>query len=112
MGIREKVFKKTNGKCVYCGCKLEFDNFHIEHMNPKCKIIGNKNDIKNLFPSCIDCNLLKGNLDVEEFRKKIENFIFFDTKCRTLKKYYNIKPKKIIFYFEKAGVNYGTRICK
>ena len=19
MGIREKVFKKTNGKCVYCG---------------------------------------------------------------------------------------------
>lgn len=110
MSIREKVFKKTNGKCVYCGCELNFYNFHIDHMKPKSKMTKNKNDIKNLVPSCVDCNLLKGNLEIEDFRKKIENFIIDDTKCRTLKRYYNIKPKKIVFYFERQGVDYETRI--
>lgn len=101
MAKREKIFEKTKGRCIYCGCKLDFHNFHIEHMKPKSKIKYNKNDINNLYPCCVDCNLLKGDLEVEEFRNKIENFMFFDTRCRTLKKYYNIKPKKIIFYFEK-----------
>jgi uncharacterized protein (TIGR02646 family) len=101
MNKREKVFKKTNGKCIYCGSDLDFYNFHVEHMKPKSKLIYNKSDIKNLFPSCIDCNLLKGNLEVEEFREKIENFIFEDTRCRTLARYYNLKPKNITFYFER-----------
>lgn len=103
MNKREKVFKKTNGKCIYCGCDLDFYNFHIEHMKPKSKLTYNISDINNLFPSCIDCNLLKGNLEAEEFREKIENFIFKDTKCRTLARYYNLKPKKIKFYFEKTN---------
>lgn len=100
MSKREKVFSKTFGKCVYCGCDLEFDNFHVEHMIPKSKMQNNKSNIDNLFPSCPDCNLIKGNLDVEEFRKKIENLMFYDTKCRMIKKYYNVKPKHIKFYFE------------
>ena len=102
MNKREKVYSKTKGKCIYCGCKLDFYNFHIEHFIPKCKLKKNKNNINNLFPSCVDCNLLKGCLDVEEFREKIEDLIFYDTRCRMLAKYYNIKPKNILFYFEKG----------
>lgn len=101
MDRREKIFNKTNGKCIYCGCDLEFNNFHIEHKIPKSKLRKNKNNIENLFPTCVDCNLLKGDLDLEDFRKKIENLMFFDTKCRTIKKYYNVEPKKIKFYFER-----------
>lgn len=101
MTKREKVFKKTNGKCIYCGCDLDYYNFHVDHMKPKSKLNYDKNNIDNLFPSCADCNLLKGNLEVEDFRKKIENFIFEDTRCRVLAKYYNLKFKKILFYYEK-----------
>lgn len=107
MNKREKVFKKTNGKCIYCGCNLDFYDFHIEHMKPKSKINYDKDNLDNLFPSCIDCNLLKGNLEVNEFKEKIENLIFNDTRCRTLGRYYNLKPKKILFYFEKQGGKYN-----
>lgn len=107
MNKREKIFEKTNGKCVYCGCNLDFYNFHIEHTKPKSKLIKDKNNIKNLFPACIDCNLLKGNLDVAEFRKKIENLIYDNSRERTIAKYYKIKPQKIIFYFESEKYNYG-----
>lgn len=54
-----------------------------------------------------DCNLLKGNLDVAEFRKKIENLIYDNSHGRTIAKYYKIKPQKIIFYFESEKYNYG-----
>lgn len=103
MNKREKVFSKTKGKCIYCGCTLDYYNFHIEHMIPKSKLKNDKSNINNLFPSCIDCNLLKGNLEIEDFREKLENFIFDDTRCRTLARYYNIKPKNILFYFERNG---------
>lgn len=101
MNKREKVYKKTNGKCIYCGCDIDFHEFHIEHFVPKSKIKQDKDNLENLFPSCIDCNLLKGNLEIEEFRDKIQNFIFNDTRCRTMARYYNLKPKSIIFYYEK-----------
>ena len=106
MSKREIIYNKTCGKCIYCGCDLEFNNFHIEHVVPKSKLKSNKNNINNLFPACIDCNLIKGNLDVEEFRKKIENLMYYDTRCRIIKKYYNVEQKKIKFYFE--GNQYGT----
>lgn len=105
MKKREKVFKKTNGKCIYCGCDIDFYNFHMDHKKPRKKLQYDFDNINNLFPSCIDCNLLKGDLEVEEFREKLESFIFKDTRCRALKKFYNLEPKKIKFFFEKQGEN-------
>lgn len=103
MNKREKVYKKTDGRCIYCGCHIDFYNFHIEHFKPKSKLNCDKDNIKNLFPSCVDCNLLKGSLEIEDFRNKIQNFIINDTRCRTIARYYNLKFKNIIFYYEKIG---------
>lgn len=100
MNKREKVFKKTNGKCAYCGCNLEFYNFHIDHKKAKSKLTKDKNNIRNLFPACVDCNLLKGSLDIDDFREKIEGLIYDNSRGRTIAKFYEIKPHRILFYFE------------
>lgn len=103
MNKRQLVFEKTNGKCWYCGCDIDFNYFHIDHMMPKKMLKQDINNISNLFPCCADCNLSKGDMTLEEFRNKIENI--FDKRHfgRIIKKYYNIKPTKIIFYFEKEN---------
>jgi len=64
--IRIKVFKKTKGKCFYCGMKLVLDSYHIDHAHPKSK--GGSDDINNLLPSCGTCNLQKGCLTIEGYR--------------------------------------------
>ena len=98
MDIREKVFLVTNGKCFYCGKKLNFNNYHIDHFIPKSK--GGKGG-DNLVPSCPDCNLFKFNSDIEEFRQRIGDLLDKDIKGRMIKNFCGIKQRKITFYFEK-----------
>lgn len=68
---RKIVYEKFNGHCSYCGKKLNFDDMQIDHHVPKNKNGGS--DIHNLYPSCQNCNLLKYDLSIEDFRKKIES---------------------------------------
>lgn len=85
---KDKVLRKTGGLCMYCGCFLTNKKnpgikkkMTIEHMIPKSK--GGLSLLKNLFPSCIDCNRYKGDLSMEEFRvligsdNGINNHMFF-----------------------------------
>ena len=100
--MRRKIFESLGGRCAYCGCYLDYENFHVDHATPVSK--GGKGG-KNRVPTCPLCNLCKGPLDVEEFREKIEN-IFSDNdsgKVALIKKFYNVKLKKKLFYFEEAG---------
>lgn len=99
MANRKNIYELTNGKCFYCGCDLEFDNFHLDHFIPKS--IGGKQR-KNLVPSCPDCNLCKGKLDLESFRCKIENILNDRFEGRIIKKYYGVKKRRIKFYFEEV----------
>lgn len=96
---REKIYQITNGKCFYCGCNLNFDEFHADHF--KAKSVGGKQS-KNLVPSCADCNLCKGNLSIEQFRHKIENLLEERFAGKMIKKYYGIKRNEIKFFFEEV----------
>ena len=73
--VREKVFKKYNGCCAYCGVLLK-DRFTIDHLIPKRRYNTNKehgkDEISNYMPCCHSCNSLKCNLELEEFRGMIE----------------------------------------
>lgn len=103
MANRKNVFNIMGGRCAYCGKKLDFNTFHIEHVVAKSK--GGK-DKNNLFPSCAVCNLQKNNLSLEEFRKKIENLAYIKTgKIGFVNNYWKITPKKIKFYFEECEEN-------
>ena len=100
--MRKKIFDSLGGRCAYCGCELDFNDFHIDHLIPLSK--GGTNG-KNRVPSCPLCNLCKHDLDLEDFRKKIEG-IFDDIsygKVGLIKKYYNVELKKRSFYFEEVG---------
>lgn len=67
-----QVYRKTNGKCFYCGAELPPDtdyfdeggkvvvskrNWDIDHVIPFSK--GGEYKIENLVPSCIHCNRTK-----------------------------------------------------
>lgn len=97
MAVRRKVFDLTNGRCSYCGCELDFDNFHIDHFVPRSK--GGKQG-GNIVPACPDCNLSKGNLSVEDFRKKIGGMVTETHTGRMIDKYYKPHKKAIRFWFE------------
>lgn len=32
--IRQKVYEKYDGHCAYCGCKLEYKDMQVDHINP------------------------------------------------------------------------------
>lgn len=102
---RRKIYELTKGKCFYCGCEIDFHNFHADHFFPKSKG-GEKG--KNLVPSCSECNICKGNLEIEKFREKLSNIPDKTFSGKIMKKYYGIKAKAIKFYFEEISENDGT----
>ena len=63
--LRPFLFKKHNGRCVYCGNKAT----EIEHVIPKSK--GGTNSVHNLVIACRKCNELKGTLSLKEFSKLV-----------------------------------------
>lgn len=69
--VRWWIYKEFDGKCGYCGDKLDFGerSFHIDHLVPKSN--GGGNNITNLVASCSRCNLSKRNRTLEEYREWI-----------------------------------------
>lgn len=96
--VREKIYMVTNGKCFYCGCKIDLNNFQVDHYGPKAK---GGIDKFNRVPACRDCNNIKSNKTIEKFRSIIENYLDNDIHVRLINKHMGIKKKKVVFYFEK-----------
>jgi 5-methylcytosine-specific restriction endonuclease McrA len=78
--IRRLVFRKFDGRCAYCGCKLDMKTLTIDHIEPYMNYYNSiehfddsPNELKNLYPACADCNNYKDNLTIEQFRKKLED---------------------------------------
>lgn len=116
--LRWDIFKKYNGRCAYCGCEIDFYNFHIDHITPKrrgdsisyCEKYGiekGKDCIDNYNPSCASCNLSKSVFTLEVWRseifKKIERLSKYNTSFNLLHRFGVIKivNKPVVFYFEK-----------
>lgn len=78
---RLTVFKKSDGRCFYCGMPLRFrgeksarnwlmvkahNSAILEHKRPICR--GGDGKIANLVPACSTCNSEKGSFTADEFR--------------------------------------------
>lgn len=111
MKKREKVFRKFNGRCAYCGKDLkQFKTWSVDHVHPK--YLGGSDELDNLYPACVRCNRVKATYSIEEFRLEIEKqherllkYNSFYNICVELQKIvYN--PCRVVFYFEtiNAGV--------
>lgn len=101
---RQDVYAKYDGRCAYCGRKIEYKDMQVDHFIPKrldyVFVMGdvpgadNVDDIKNLMPACRMCNHYKRANTLEIFRRYIEEI-----------------PRKLrTGYIYKIGVVYGNII--
>jgi len=109
---RQIVFDKFDGKCAYCGCELQ-KGWHVDHIEPivrdwwtnTCNKPQNEHEA-NYNPSCASCNIMKGSVSLEEFRRIIGQFINslnqYSTQYKFAKRYGLVTEteNKVIFYFE------------
>ena len=63
--LRNFIFSRSGGKCVYCGAKAT----EIDHVIPRSN--GGTDSTYNLVASCRSCNKKKSNLSLKEFGKKV-----------------------------------------
>jgi len=112
---RIEVWKKSGGKCWYCGCELPERGWHADHFLPiirestgKC-LRGYHDAAENMVPSCASCNLFKATFDIESFRREIEAQ---KERVRNASSGFRIaermglievKDKPVVFWFETQG---------
>lgn len=65
---RLKIYNKYNGRCAYCGCKLEYKDMQVDHIIPQ-RIAGSTNDLDNLMPTCRTCNHYKRGTSLYNFKE-------------------------------------------
>ena len=99
-GTREKVFKMFNGRCAYCGCEMDRCEFEVDHIVPYVQGGRTKH---NLFPACRICNNAKRTKSIEEFRHYLGGKALLKPGVSLICRYYDIEPRKIVFYFEELG---------
>lgn len=52
-------------RCLYCNCKLTWENRRSDHMTPL--VLGGVHSAANIAPACIDCNGKKGGMDFAQW---------------------------------------------
>lgn len=106
--LREKVYKKYDGHCAYCGEKITYKEMQVDHFAP-VHLFGDNISITNLMPACRQCNFRKGTLTISKFREELEktaerlrrdSFMF-----RLAEKYgiISVSYQPIQFYYEKVN---------
>jgi hypothetical protein len=102
--IRQEIFDLTNGHCAYCGCELTLKSMQIDHIYAFNS--GGKCDKRNYFPACRPCNFRKSTLNIEDFRKQLEdtlkNLNQYSANYRQAKRFGMIYEfsEKVVFFFE------------
>jgi hypothetical protein len=111
---RMAVYEKYNGYCAYCGCKLEYKDMQIDHINAAYVAELHEkevdNSIENLMPACRSCNFYKSTFSLEKFRERIQSIpqtLMREFIYKMALKYgiIEVKDKPIVFYFEKMEGN-------
>lgn len=80
--VRERVWRKYDCKCAYCGHYLEYKKMQVDHIKPlyrndsveTLKVWGierGKDEESNCNPSCARCNRWKSTYSLETFRSEI-----------------------------------------
>lgn len=95
--VRIAVYEKYGGHCAYCGKKVEYKDFQLDHIIPR-RNWGNRYTeaqiecFENYAPACRRCNHYKRAHTLNTFRKMIEEI-----------------PKKLFRdnYIYKVGLDYG-----
>lgn len=71
--LRQRIRRKQNGLCMYCGVSLNRRNMHIDHIYPVEH--GGSNEETNLQALCAGCNMRKGVQTDDEFRERYRELL-------------------------------------
>lgn len=121
---RQAIYDKSGGKCWYCGCEL-VKGWHADHFHPirRNNISGfSKHSMEvwsikpcehpefdkeeNKVPACASCNILKSSLGIDDFRKRIGQFIeslnLYANQYKFAKRYGLVveTSRPVVFWFE------------
>lgn len=72
---REKVWLKFDKHCAYCGKKLRYKEFQVDHLVPRLNgMVPDElvEKFENYMPSCKRCNHYKRADSLEAFREKLK----------------------------------------
>jgi len=67
---RRNIYERDNGKCIYCGNSISFDNSVFVHITLLSE--GGKTDWNNIATSCVSCCQERPNLTNEEAWTKVK----------------------------------------
>lgn len=71
---RLEVYRKMGGHCAYCGCVIEYKDMQVDHVKPLNGWSEEGTDtLDNMLPACRSCNHYKSAMNLESFRKMVEN---------------------------------------
>ena len=107
------VYRKCGGRCAYCGKRIDVSEMQVDHVESHYRHQG-KDELDNYLPSCRDCNGLKSDYTLDEFRnvliprcaKRGRMSGRKDTRSARIAAAYglDLNPRKrIVFWFEKEG---------
>ena len=75
---RQAVYEKYGGHCAYCGKKIEYKDFQLDHLIPRQREHFKRYSeeeiecFENYMPSCRRCNHYKRAHSLKAFREMIE----------------------------------------
>lgn len=92
---RNRIYKRDNYQCVYCGSRKELT---LDHVIPKSR--GGQNDWTNLVTSCSKCNVKKADRTPDEAKMKMSHKPFIPTlidENKTLRQLWDEYQKSFIY---------------
>ena len=107
---RAAVYAKCGGRCAYCGKPIAMSEMQVDHVESHYRHQG-RDEIGNYLPACRDCNGLKSDYSLEEFRNVLipncakRRGVCKDNRNSRICKAYGLNGnprKRITFYFEKG----------
>jgi hypothetical protein len=112
---RQAVYEKYGGHCAYCGKKIEYKEFQLDHLIPRQREHFKKYSeeeiecFENYMPSCRRCNHYKRAHSLKAFREMIEEIpakLFRDNYIYKVGMDYGLveaHEHKVKFYFEQVA---------
>lgn len=66
---REMIYKAMDGRCAYCGKKIDQKDMCVDHVIPLAA--GGLDDLENMRCSCRACNHYKATMSISAFRRML-----------------------------------------
>lgn len=63
--MRQRLFWRDSGRCVYCDKALKFSEMTVDHVQPLTQK-GNNRSKENMATACLSCNTKKGPLVMQD----------------------------------------------